>query len=69
MKNIYCKNIQPLRGCAGGWLVIHRISCRVIQIQSLRDYCQHRINEIVINEIVYQLYELTADEIKIVEGK
>jgi type II restriction/modification system DNA methylase subunit YeeA len=28
------------------------------------DYCENRINE-----IVYQLYDLTADEIKIVEGK
>ena len=35
-----------------------------IQIQTKIDYCENKINE-----IVYQLYELTEEEIKIVEGK
>ncbi len=64
MKNIYFNNIQPLRGCAGTQMVVHGISCRVIQIQSLRDCCLNRINQ-----IVYQLYGLTPDEIKIIEAK
>ena len=64
MKNIYCNNIQPLRGCAVGWIVIHCILYSVIQIESLRDCCGSKINE-----IVYELYELTEVEIKIVEGK
>jgi hypothetical protein len=34
------------------------------QIQGKIDYCENRINE-----IVYQLYGLTEEEIKIVEGK
>lgn len=34
------------------------------QIQTRIDYCENRINK-----IVYQLYELTEDEIKIIEGK
>jgi len=34
------------------------------QIQGNIDYCENRINE-----IVYQLYDLTEEEIKIVEGK
>ena len=33
------------------------------QIQSKIDYCENRINE-----IVYQLYNLTEDEIKIIES-
>ncbi len=34
------------------------------QFQNKIDFCENRINQ-----IVYQLYELTEDEIKIVEGK
>ena len=34
------------------------------QFQTKIDYCEERINQ-----LVYQLYELTVDEIKIVEGK
>ena len=41
-----------------------KLESKVLQIESKIDYCENRINE-----IVYQLYELTEEEIKIVEGK
>ncbi|MCX6238293.1 MAG: N-6 DNA methylase [Bacteroidia bacterium] len=41
-----------------------KLQSRVALIEGKIDYCENRINE-----IVYQLYELTDDEIKIVEGK
>lgn len=41
-----------------------KLQTKVTQIESKIDYCESRINE-----IVYQLYELTEEEIKIVEGK
>ena len=40
-----------------------RLETKVSYLKSKIDYCESRINE-----IVYQLYELTEDEIKIVEG-
>ena len=39
------------------------LQSKIDQIQSRIDYCEQRINE-----IVYQLYELTPEEIKIIEG-
>jgi type I restriction-modification system DNA methylase subunit len=41
-----------------------KLVTQVSQLQSKIDYCEDRINQ-----IVYQLYELTNEEIKIVEGK
>jgi adenine-specific DNA-methyltransferase len=41
-----------------------KLETKINQINSKIDYCESRINE-----IVYQLYDLTAEEIKIVEGK
>lgn len=41
-----------------------KLATHVSQLQNKIDYCENRINE-----IVYQLYELTEAEIKIVEGK
>ena len=41
-----------------------KLDSKLNQLQGKIDYSESRINE-----IVYQLYELTADEIKIVEGK
>lgn len=41
-----------------------KLETKISQIESKIDYCENRINE-----IVYQLYGLTDDEIKIVEGK
>ncbi len=41
-----------------------RLESKINQLQSKIDYCEGRINQ-----IVYQLYELTEEEIKIVEGK
>ena len=41
-----------------------KLQTKINQQQSKIDYCESRINE-----IVYQLYELTEEEIKIVEGK
>jgi len=41
-----------------------KLESKRLQIQSKIEYCETRINE-----IVYQLYGLTEDEIKIVEGK
>jgi len=41
-----------------------KLQTKINQQQSKIDYC-----ESMINEIVYQLYGLTEDEIKIVEGK
>ncbi|MFA5816570.1 MAG: TaqI-like C-terminal specificity domain-containing protein [Bacteroidales bacterium] len=41
-----------------------KLQTKVSQIESKIDYCENRINE-----LVYQLYGLTAEEIKIVEGK
>ncbi|MFA7380939.1 MAG: N-6 DNA methylase [Bacteroidia bacterium] len=41
-----------------------KLATQVSQLQGKIDYCESRINE-----IVYQLYELTEAEIKIVEGK
>ena len=41
-----------------------KLATQVSQLQGKIDYCEERINE-----IVYQLYELTAEEIKIVEAK
>jgi len=40
-----------------------KLQSKLNQIESKIDYCENRINE-----IVYQLYGLTAEEIKIVEG-
>lgn len=37
---------------------------KINQLQSKIDYCESRINE-----IVYKLYDLTEQEIKIVDGK
>jgi len=34
------------------------------QLQNKIDYCENRINQ-----LVYQLYELTEDDVKIIEGK
>lgn len=41
-----------------------KLESKVLLLESKIDYCENRINE-----IVYQLYELTEEEIKIVEGK
>lgn len=41
-----------------------KLATQVSQLQGKIDFCENKINE-----IVYQLYELTAEEIKIVEGK
>jgi hypothetical protein len=41
-----------------------KLQTKINQLQEKIDYCENRINE-----IVYQLYGLTAEEIKIVEGK
>lgn len=41
-----------------------KLQTKISQIESKIDYCENRINE-----IIYQLYELTEDEIKIVEGR
>ena len=40
------------------------LQTKITQLEGKIDYCESRINE-----IVYQLYELREDEIKIVEGK
>jgi hypothetical protein len=41
-----------------------KLQSRISQLEGKIEYCENRINE-----IVYQLYELTTEEIKIVEGK
>ena len=41
-----------------------KLETKISQLQGKIEYCESRINE-----IVYQLYELTPSEIKIVEGK
>lgn len=41
-----------------------KLQTKIDQIKSKIDYCENRINE-----IVFQLYDLTADEIKIIVGK
>jgi len=41
-----------------------KLSTKISQIESKIEYCLNRINQ-----LVYQLYELTEDEIKIVEGR
>jgi uncharacterized protein Yka (UPF0111/DUF47 family) len=41
-----------------------KLQTKVSQLESKIDYCEQRINE-----IVFQLYDLTEDEIKIVEEK
>ena len=41
-----------------------KLQTKISQLEGKIDYCENKINE-----IVYQLYELTADEIKIIEGK
>lgn len=41
-----------------------KLQTKVLQLESKIDYCESRINE-----IVYQLYDLAEEEIKIVEGK
>lgn len=40
-----------------------KLATKLDQLQSKIDYCENRINQ-----LVYQLYELTEEEIKIVEG-
>jgi uncharacterized protein Yka (UPF0111/DUF47 family) len=40
-----------------------KLSSQVSQLESKIDYCENRVNE-----LVYQLYELTPEEIKIVES-
>jgi adenine-specific DNA-methyltransferase len=44
--------------------VLAKLQTKVSQLESKIDFCESRINE-----IVYKLYELTEDEIKIVEGR
>jgi hypothetical protein len=39
-----------------------KLQTKISQIESKIDYCENRINQ-----IVYQLYDLTEEEIKIVE--
>ncbi len=41
-----------------------KLQTKIDQIKTKIEFCENRINE-----IVYQLYELTPEEIKIVEGK
>jgi hypothetical protein len=41
-----------------------KLESKLNQLQSKIDYCENRINQ-----LVYQLYDLTEDEIKIVEGR
>ena len=41
-----------------------KLATQVSQFERKIDFCEEKINQ-----IVYQLYELTQDEIKIVEGK
>lgn len=41
-----------------------RLQTKITQLEGKIYFCENRINE-----IVYQLYDLTTDEIKIVEGK
>jgi type I restriction-modification system DNA methylase subunit len=41
-----------------------KLQTKISQIESKIDYCENRINQ-----IVYQLYDLTEEEIKIVEGE
>ncbi|MFH2028996.1 MAG: TaqI-like C-terminal specificity domain-containing protein [Bacteroidota bacterium] len=41
-----------------------KLQTKISQLDSKIDYCENRINE-----IVYKLYDLTEEEIKIVEGK
>jgi hypothetical protein len=41
-----------------------KLESKIRQIESKIDYCEEKINQ-----IVYQLYELTTNEIKIVEGQ
>lgn len=41
-----------------------KLETKISQLQGKIDYCENKINE-----LVYQLYELTAEEIKIVEGE
>ncbi|MDZ4845236.1 MAG: hypothetical protein SH857_06765 [Chitinophagales bacterium] len=41
-----------------------KLQTKITQLEGKIDYCGSRINE-----IIYQLYDLTAEEIKIVEGK
>ena len=41
-----------------------KLQSKINEIQGEIDYCEDRINE-----IVYQLYDITQEEIKIVEGK
>lgn len=41
-----------------------KLETKINQLQDKIDYCENKINQ-----LVYQLYELTAEEIKIVEGK
>ena len=40
-----------------------KLATQVSQLQGKIEYCENRINQ-----ILYQLYELPEDEIKIVEG-
>ena len=61
MKNTCCSTVQPLCGCVVCCMVMHCISCSVIQIKSLWDYC-------VTNQFGYKNYDLSEEEIKIVEG-
>ena len=44
--------------------LLTKLETNIAQIERKVDYCENRINE-----IVYALYELTSEEIKIVEGK
>ncbi|MGE0637788.1 MAG: TaqI-like C-terminal specificity domain-containing protein [Bacteroidia bacterium] len=41
-----------------------KLESKITQLQGKIDFCENKINQ-----LVYQLYELTAEEIKIVEGK
>ncbi len=41
-----------------------KLATKLDQLQSKIDYCENRINQ-----LVYQLYELTEEEVKIIEGR
>lgn len=63
------KNDNELNNLVGQLLKLNeekaetKLQTKISQLESKIDYCENRINE-----IVYQLYELTAEEIKIIEG-
>lgn len=57
-------DVDNSEGYAESYREIIKFETKINSLQSIINYCEKKINP-----IMYQLYELTKEEIKIIEGK